>query len=215
MSAMIFIDNKYTNWYFSIILSAQQRILPDNMYSETHHIIPKSLGGSNTSDNLVKLTAKEHYICHLLLVKMTSDKNQYRMVQAMFAFMSWNNTNHKRTGNINSRVYKFLKEEKSKHLKAMWAIDSNYRERALAGLKKLETDPDHKLKMSRLRKSLWKDDIYLIKMKNRPKQYKKVIIHGQEFKSLQDAGIAHNITANTVSKRCKSNSKTFKDWNYV
>jgi hypothetical protein len=211
----MYLQNKYTTWYYSIITTAQQRNLPTNIYSEIHHIIPKSLGGSNSKDNLVRLTAREHYICHLLLVKMTLDKDQYRMAQAMSAFLTWNNANHKRIGNITSRVYEYLKSVKSKHLKTMWATNASYREQALSGLKKLETDITHKQKMSALRKSLWKDDIYLNKMKNRPKQYKQVIINGQEFNSLQEAGIAHGITANNVSKRCKSKSKNFKNWSYT
>ena len=39
-------------------------------YSERHHVIPRCLGGDNASDNLVTLTAAEHYIAHLLLIKM-------------------------------------------------------------------------------------------------------------------------------------------------
>ena len=212
---MIFIDNKYTKWYFSIISATQCRTLSAEQYYEIHHIIPKSLGGNNSTDNLVKLTAREHYICHLLLVKMTTDNDQYKMVQAMSAFLSWNNSNHKRTTNITSRVYEYLKGVKSKHLKIMWATDANYRKQALSGLKKLETDVIHKQKMSSLRTALWKDDNYLTKMKNRPKQYKRIIVNGYEFNSLQEAGIAHGITANNVSKRCKSKSKNFKDWTYA
>ena len=40
-------------------------------YCERHHIIPKSIGGSNSSYNLVNLTAKEHFIAHRLLEKLT------------------------------------------------------------------------------------------------------------------------------------------------
>ena len=39
-------------------------------YTEQHHIIPRCLGGSDKSENLVTLTAKEHYLAHLLLVKI-------------------------------------------------------------------------------------------------------------------------------------------------
>lgn len=39
----------------------------NGIYYEKHHIIPKSLGGSNSSKNLILLTAKEHFIAHLLL----------------------------------------------------------------------------------------------------------------------------------------------------
>lgn len=40
------------------------------VYYESHHIVPKCLGGDNSKDNLVFLTAEEHWIAHLLLVKM-------------------------------------------------------------------------------------------------------------------------------------------------
>lgn len=39
-------------------------------YTERHHILPKSMGGSNKKDNLVELTAREHYIAHWLLYKI-------------------------------------------------------------------------------------------------------------------------------------------------
>lgn len=49
-----------------IIDRAQNRIIEG--YVERHHIIPKCLGGSNSKDNIVRLTGKEHYIIHLLLL---------------------------------------------------------------------------------------------------------------------------------------------------
>ena len=53
---MIFIENKYTRYYYSIIDRAKNRSITG--YTENHHIIPKSLGGTNQKHNLVKLTAK-------------------------------------------------------------------------------------------------------------------------------------------------------------
>ena len=54
---MIFIDNKYTNYYYSIVDRAKARTLSPEIYSEKHHIVPKSLGGDNSKNNLAKLTA--------------------------------------------------------------------------------------------------------------------------------------------------------------
>ncbi|MGZ5485526.1 MAG: HNH endonuclease [Nitrososphaeraceae archaeon] len=77
----MFIQNKYTNYYYNIINYAKQRKLDG--YSERHHIIPKSLGGPDTKDNLVKLTSREHYICHALLVRMVESKQHlYKMMSA-------------------------------------------------------------------------------------------------------------------------------------
>lgn len=78
----IFIDNKYTRWYFAIIDKAKT-CTPLKFY-ENHHIIPKSLGGSNQNENLVKLTYRQHFICHLLLTKMTVGKSKYQMIRAMY-----------------------------------------------------------------------------------------------------------------------------------
>jgi HNH endonuclease len=104
---MLFIENKYTIWYFNIIEKASSRILPKTEYIERHHIIPKSMGGTDTKDNLVKLTAKEHYICHRLLTRMTEGENKSKMCLAVYMLniSSKNQNRHK----INGNVYEKLK----------------------------------------------------------------------------------------------------------
>lgn len=82
-SAMIFIANRYTRIYFSIIENARLRVLPKDQYKETHHIIPRSMGGDDSSDNLVDLTAREHFICHKLLVRMTKGESKGKMAFAL------------------------------------------------------------------------------------------------------------------------------------
>ena len=41
------------------------------------------MGGANTPENKVALTAREHFIVHLLLVKMTTGKAHYQMKAAV------------------------------------------------------------------------------------------------------------------------------------
>lgn len=43
-------------------------------YTENHHIIPKSMGGTDEPDNLVLLTGREHWVAHLLLFKIYRNK---------------------------------------------------------------------------------------------------------------------------------------------
>ena len=57
---------KYLKTYDALILKAKLRKTP-NTYTENHHILPKSFGGTDDKSNIVKLTAREHYIVHLLL----------------------------------------------------------------------------------------------------------------------------------------------------
>jgi len=39
-------------------------------YSEAHHIVPKCMGGTNDKTNIVHLSAREHFIIHILLTKI-------------------------------------------------------------------------------------------------------------------------------------------------
>jgi len=47
-------------------------------YFERHHILPKCLGGNNDESNLVYLTAKEHYLCHRLLVEIYPENRKLK-----------------------------------------------------------------------------------------------------------------------------------------
>lgn len=78
------LDNKYSRMYFRITERAFLRSTPEGEYTEKHHIIPKSLGGRYTKANLVRLTPKEHYICHHLLTKCTQGEDLVKMLRAWF-----------------------------------------------------------------------------------------------------------------------------------
>ena len=41
----MYLQNKYTTWYYKIINKAKNRTIAG--YTEKHHIIPRSLGGKN------------------------------------------------------------------------------------------------------------------------------------------------------------------------
>jgi hypothetical protein len=58
----------YQRIYDELILSRKESV--PNGYTENHHIIPSSLGGSDEKSNLVRLTGREHWIAHLLLHKI-------------------------------------------------------------------------------------------------------------------------------------------------
>lgn len=57
----------YAKIYNNLITSRKLRIPIDGIYYEKHHIVMKSMGGSDNNENLVLLTPKEHYIAHFLL----------------------------------------------------------------------------------------------------------------------------------------------------
>jgi hypothetical protein len=98
----MFINNKYSRWYYTIIEYRKNN--PFNGYVERHHIIPKSLGGNNKKENIVALTAREHFICHRLLVKMTSGRDKMKMSYAIRCLVNQENT-HQQRYKISSRTY--------------------------------------------------------------------------------------------------------------
>jgi hypothetical protein len=108
----MFYSNKYTRWYYSIIHEAQsqeRKKLPKNytnyVYYERHHIIPKSLGGKDT----VLLTAKEHFICHILLPKMCmNEKHKQQMLNALHKMKSKNP--HQKERYFSSVLYEYAKK---------------------------------------------------------------------------------------------------------
>jgi len=68
------------DWYLKIIAGAKLRPSPEKC--ERHHIIPRSMGGDNTKDNLVDLTPREHFVCHYILTKITSGQASSKMACA-------------------------------------------------------------------------------------------------------------------------------------
>jgi hypothetical protein len=101
--------NKYIKWYNNITENAKNRILSD--YTESHHIQPRSLGGSDDVTNLVNLTPREHFICHWLLVKMTTGKDHHRMLNALRMMRAENQNQQRYKTKITARVYESIKKE--------------------------------------------------------------------------------------------------------
>lgn len=96
----------YKKHYDNLILTRKNRPLDANKLYERHHIIMKSMGGSNNDDNLVYLTPREHFVAHLLLWKIyRNNKTAY----AMHA-LSVLRRKEREPIKINSRVYQEIKE---------------------------------------------------------------------------------------------------------
>ena len=112
----MYLPNNYTFWYNNIIQRAQSRVLSTDTYTEKHHIIPRSLGGDDLTSNLVRLTAREHFVCHLLLTKMTTGLHLRSMCYA-----AWQMThiNGRPRYNASSRAYAYLRKKLSESYKGI------------------------------------------------------------------------------------------------
>lgn len=71
-------------------------------YTEKHHIIPKCLGGTDNKENLIELTAREHFLAHYLLTKIYP--LNYKLIDA-FRMMGVVNYKDGQKRYINSRLY--------------------------------------------------------------------------------------------------------------
>lgn len=58
----------YARIYNEFIDDRRSKPAPEG-YSEVHHILPRSMGGGNDPDNLIRLSPEDHYFAHLLLAK--------------------------------------------------------------------------------------------------------------------------------------------------
>lgn len=93
-----------------IISRATNREKPD-CYCERHHVIPKSMGGTDDEDNIVILTAREHFIIHWLLMKIHRNK------QMIYAFHAMTKPVGNGRTRYNSHSFKYAREAMGKWTK--------------------------------------------------------------------------------------------------
>ena len=148
----------YIKIYKQLIERAQleNRTKSSSIYFESHHIMPKCLGGTNEKFNLVLLTPKEHFIAHKLLCEIypTTDKLQY----ALWAMMNLCNHQQIRDYSISSTEYErvrikyqsLMKTPKTKEhrnkLSASWTDERRKNASIiLSNRNKLRTSKNHPL----------------------------------------------------------------------
>lgn len=103
------INPRWKPHYEKLINRAKVRIIEG--YVEKHHIVPKCLGGSNSNDNLVKLTGREHYLAHQLLVKLFPRNRSIAYAAQLMTVDALGNR-------VNNRLYGWLRIKLSEHQKA-------------------------------------------------------------------------------------------------
>ena len=94
----------YQKHYDALMNRANNRLLEG--YCERHHIIPRCMGGNNDANNLVDLTAEEHYVAHQLLVKIYPDNSKLVYAAKMMTVSSHVNVR-------NNKLYGWIKRKLS------------------------------------------------------------------------------------------------------
>ena len=129
----------YKKHYDLLIQKGRNRSILKGEYKESHHIVPKALGGGNEDSNLVDLFPEEHLLAHLLLAHIHGGT----MWQAAFMM-----TNSRK---LNNKSYKWVKEKNSKTLKEFYKTNSHHRK----GVKFTE---EHKQKLRDAKKGGFSDE---------------------------------------------------------
>lgn len=88
----------YQSHYDRLIARARERVLVG--YRERHHIVPRCIGGNDEPENIVALTAEEHFCAHMLLVKIHPGAEKIVNAAYFMSFLSRNN-----------KVYAWLKRK--------------------------------------------------------------------------------------------------------
>ena len=101
----------YQRIYNQIIERAKTRQL--SCYKEKHHIVPRCMGGVD-ENNIVELTAREHFLCHILLCEIYP--KEYKLKHALFLMAIGKQKVKENIYVIGSRVYERLKKEYSQML---------------------------------------------------------------------------------------------------
>jgi hypothetical protein len=94
----------YARIYYNIIERSKNRQIDYFKYYEKHHIIPKCMGGSDDEKNIATLTAREHYLCHMLLLKMFPE-NKKLIYSAIY--MTCHNSNNR----SKNKTYEWLRKK--------------------------------------------------------------------------------------------------------
>jgi hypothetical protein len=188
----------YKKVYNQLINKARSRTFIEG-YTELHHIVPRSEGGSDDEDNLVELTPKEHFVAHKLLYM--DNPNIMERVSTMWLM---SNQRQIQSGRVYEQIrYRFIN--------------------TVMGKPKSE---EHKRKISEAHKGKPKSKESIEKMKaNLPDRSGKnnanygkgrsIMGDGVEYSTKVEAARALNTTPQNIAYRVSSDSEKWKGWYYT
>ena len=235
--------NRYILFIKSIMEKNKTRDFT-NIKFELHHILPKSMGGSNGKENIIKLTYREHYIAHLILAQTYKNRKMYCAV-GLFGG---------KNKSFNSRMYDILKrnsidalsgenhplfgkprstntKEKIRNKKIGKKHTQETKEKIAESLRG-ENNPSFGKPCStntkeKIRNSL-RGHIVTIDTKNKisatlkgrgtgsaNSNAKKISIDGKIYNTRKEAAELLKIRPSTITDRCKSDDPKWNEWKYI
>lgn len=204
-------------------------------YSEIHHICPKSLGGSDSANNLLSIPSRVHFIAHWLLWKA------YQTDELAYAFWAMchqkKRGQHHRYTKINSKTYEILKKRQSaivsnsntaRWKNKEWAEQmkitlsnaaSTPAEKERRSKQAILTNNKHKKTNSNKMKALWANKIWAAEQRKKflagsATKVKTIIVDGIEYPLVSVVADKYHISIPTVRQRIRSSTLQFSGWMY-
>ena len=129
----------YQKIYDDLMETRRTKNLDTKEYCEKHHIIPRCLGGTNSNENLIMLTYREHFIAHWLLCRINISHSG---IQYAFLCMLRKQPTGERI--LNSRMFSTIKKNFSKYKKFHCKLENpgkSQKSRDAARKRMLENNP--------------------------------------------------------------------------
>ena len=222
----------YEKIYYDLVLSA--KLYPKKSdYYENHHIQPSSMGGSDNQSNMVKFTAKQHYIAHFLLWKHYKSigdiKSKHKMARA-FNMMRRDKTGKRYVSSTYEIAKKAFSEAHSLSQKGKYVSPETKKKLSIAGkgnqyakgnknrLGKKHSD-ETKMKIGLKSKGRKHSDETIKKIRDKLKNRKKVYQYDldnnfiKEYPSGRAAGIETGGSINGISACC--NNKQIQSGGFI
>lgn len=191
-------------------------------YGENHHITPVSFGGTLDKENMVRLTAREHFIAHRLLTKIYP--NSYEMKSAINKMLQSNK--FQKRYEPNSKTYERIREEfgeaHSKRMKGK-KLTAEHKKAVSEGQRKFISNLSEEEKLIRIEKSIGlgsRKNVAVLKntrdkMSNSQKEYHKNMTKEQKIvwdEARRKSGIKlkGRIVSDETKKKLSEAAK--KDW---
>jgi hypothetical protein len=198
------LKNKYSKWYFSIIDKAiargwNKKTAP--VYTESHHIIPSSIIKNKVT---VHLTAREHFVCHLLLAKMFVGENKHKMIYACISM----GMKSSRTSNryINSNLYNTVRTQYAEIKKELWKNDE-YREFMVKRITETHWDSSKEKNPMYGKKGILSPHYGKTKTKEHKEKIKKALT-GMKYSKERRQNMSLNCPKNSLGKKWYHNPIT-------
>lgn len=222
---MIFILNEenmnYQRIYDQIIKrsKSENRQKGGDVYYERHHIVPKCLGGSNKKENLVLLTAREHFIVHWLLIRIYSDNR--KLAHAFWAMCNLKGSSLDNRIIPSSRAFAEAKEHRSElgmSEDQKRKLRKPKRDSTKMGKydKRGKNNPFYNKKHTEESKEKMRLSIQQTRDENwLPGNARPVEIDGIQYRCLSEAAKQTGIGNSLIIYRIKSDKEKYKSYKYI